>query len=306
MKLHHELAGRGVPLILLPGAAADGSAWRQAGFVDGLEDMFQCVMVDPPGMGLSGWPADNGAFAAGSIAHAVVDIADRLELERFVIWGASAGAAPAIVVAAEHPERVHALILSGAWPDDWRLWRDFHYDLAAQIRRQGGRAFLTTVYTGEGIVMPDWVRATDPDGEASARILKGAVDYDWSARGHAVDDPAADADDPRRARGSGLRGAACRGGDGRRRGGVPASPRACRRMARRPQRASHTSGASSAPGLTGLGPRRPTGSRAHGSAYAATAGRGSLSAILGGVVFAGPSLDIAGVEIERVRDEART
>jgi pimeloyl-ACP methyl ester carboxylesterase len=127
-------------------------------------------------------PSDDGAFAAGSIAHAVLEIADQLQLDRFVIWGVSAGAAPSLIVAAEHPERVHALIVSGAWPADWRLWRDYLLDLAALMRRQGGRMALETIFAEESISMPDWARSTDPDGEAVARIIEGTLDYDWSTR----------------------------------------------------------------------------------------------------------------------------
>src|SRR5829696_1207124 len=103
MHLHHEVVGQGLPLLLLPGAAADGSAWREAGFVDALADVFTCVLVDPPGMGRSPWPDSDDGFAAGAIARAALDVADRLEVDRLAVWGSSTGSAPAIVIAAEQP-----------------------------------------------------------------------------------------------------------------------------------------------------------------------------------------------------------
>ena len=33
MGLHYEVAGDGPPLLLLPGAALDGTSWLRAGFV---------------------------------------------------------------------------------------------------------------------------------------------------------------------------------------------------------------------------------------------------------------------------------
>src|SRR4051812_28265781 len=123
MTVHYEVAGRGFPLLLLPGAAADGAAWRKAGYVELLADTFACVMVDPPGMGRSAEPGDDAAFGVGAIASAVVEVADELGLERFAIWGASAGGSAGIVVAAEYPDRVAALVLSGAWPGDLSRWR---------------------------------------------------------------------------------------------------------------------------------------------------------------------------------------
>jgi pimeloyl-ACP methyl ester carboxylesterase len=182
MRLHHEVVGEGLPLLLLPGAAADGSAWREAGFVDALADAFTCVLIDPPGMGRTPWPDSDDAFTPGAIARAAVDIADGLGAARFAVWGSSAGAAPSIVLAAEHPDRVAALVLSGAWPADWSGWREWQFELAALARSLGGRDLIQKVYADEGLVLPRWAAALDPDGEAIARILEGTVDYPWSAR----------------------------------------------------------------------------------------------------------------------------
>jgi pimeloyl-ACP methyl ester carboxylesterase len=182
MRLHHEVVGEGLPLLLVPGAAADGSAWREAGFVDALADAFTCVLIDPPGMGASPWPDSDDGFAAGAIARAVLDVADGLELDRFAVWGASAGSAPAIVIAAEQPDRVEALILSGSWPDDWTRYRDWQFEVAALARRLGGRDLIRKVYADEGLALPAWAVALDPDGEAIARILEGTVDYPWAER----------------------------------------------------------------------------------------------------------------------------
>jgi pimeloyl-ACP methyl ester carboxylesterase len=182
MRLHHEVVGEGLPLLLLPGAAADGSAWRHAGFVDALADAFTCVLIDPPGMGQSPWPDADDGFAAGAIARAVLDIADGLGADRFAVWGSSAGSAPAIVIAAEQPERVEALILSGAWPDDRTLWREWQFELAGVVRGLGGRGLIHKVYADEGVVLPAWAAELDPDGEAIARILEGTLDYPWAER----------------------------------------------------------------------------------------------------------------------------
>lgn len=182
MPLHHEVAGDGLPLLLLPGAAADGTTWRAAGYVDGLADRFRCVLVDPPGMGRSPRPDAEDGFAAGSIAHAVLDVADGLGLDRFVVWGVSAGGAPATVIAAEAPQRVHALVLSGTYPVDMALWRDWQYGIAALARELGGRDLIRRVYADEGLELPPWAAALDPDGEAIARILEGTIDYPWAER----------------------------------------------------------------------------------------------------------------------------
>ena len=63
-------------------------------------------------MGRSPWPDSHAGFAAGAIAQAALDVADRVGAARFAVWGSSAGCAPSIVLAAEHPDRVEALVLS--------------------------------------------------------------------------------------------------------------------------------------------------------------------------------------------------
>src|SRR5262245_10756669 len=102
-RLHYEVVGRGFPLFLLPGAGADASVWRRAGFVSLLESDFACVLFDPPGIGESGVAADRGAWAVEAIADDVVAVADHLGSDRFALWGASTGGSVAMVVAVSIP-----------------------------------------------------------------------------------------------------------------------------------------------------------------------------------------------------------
>ena len=125
--------------------------------------------------------ADDG-FAAGAIARAALDVADGLDVERFAVWGASAGSAPAIVIAAEQPDRVDALILIVARsPHHWTHDREFQFEFAAVVRGLGGRELIRKVYADEGLVLPPWAAALDPDGEAIARTPEGTIDYPWAS-----------------------------------------------------------------------------------------------------------------------------
>jgi pimeloyl-ACP methyl ester carboxylesterase len=172
--LHYEVVGEGFPLVLLPGAAADGSAWR-AGFVSLLEREFACVLFDPPGMGSSDVPSDLKEWGVGAIAEDVVALADELGFDRFALWGASAGGAAATIVAAEHPGRVAALVLSGAWPADQEQWREYFESTAADVRAWGGMETLARLFAGEELALPDWARESAPDGEMVARMLEGLL-----------------------------------------------------------------------------------------------------------------------------------
>lgn len=180
--LHYEVVGEGFPLVLLPGAASDGSAWHHAGFVSLLEHEFACVLFDPPGMGSSDVPSDLEEWGVGAIAEDVVALADQLRFDRFALWGASAGGAAATVVVAEHPGRVVALVLSGQWPADQEQWREYFESTAADVRASGGMATLARLYEEEGLALPDWAEELAPDGEMIARILEGLLAYDWAGR----------------------------------------------------------------------------------------------------------------------------
>jgi pimeloyl-ACP methyl ester carboxylesterase len=181
--LHYEVAGEGFPLLLLPGAGANGSAWRRAGFVSLLENEFACVLFDPPGIGSSEAPSDAEASAVARIAEDVVALADRLRFDRFALWGASAGGAAAMVVAVEHPGRVDAIVLSGAWPGDYEPAREWIENHARESRVSGARRMLENVYAEEGAELPEWTGdALDEDSEMVARILEGLLAYDWTGR----------------------------------------------------------------------------------------------------------------------------
>ena len=115
-----------------------------------------------------------------AIADDVVALADHLGFDRFAVWGQSAGGSVAMVVAVEHPGRVVALVLSGAWPADYEQWREWIENLAAQFRALGGQGTLTRLCEEEGVHFQDWFVEVAQDGEIVARYLEGQLGYDWA------------------------------------------------------------------------------------------------------------------------------
>lgn len=71
------------------------------------------VRMDPRGVGMSDWDADELSFEA--MVRDVEVVVDAAGLERFAMVGNSGGAAVAIAFAARHPERVSRLFLWGAY-----------------------------------------------------------------------------------------------------------------------------------------------------------------------------------------------
>lgn len=84
-------------------------------YVSRLAERFTVVRYDQPGRGLSGaagYPRD----LEDEIA-ATAEIVDALGVDRFAVLGASSGAAVAAGLAALLPDRVHRLVLYGAFAD---------------------------------------------------------------------------------------------------------------------------------------------------------------------------------------------
>jgi pimeloyl-ACP methyl ester carboxylesterase len=92
-------------VLLLHGQPGTGADW--AGVRRALEPRFQVVVPDRPGYG-------NSDGAAGGFEHnarAMVELLDRLGLERAVVAGHSWGAGVALAMGERHPERVSAIAM---------------------------------------------------------------------------------------------------------------------------------------------------------------------------------------------------
>jgi pimeloyl-ACP methyl ester carboxylesterase len=99
----------GPGLLLIPPNPLDATAWIfQAAH---LSAWFRTVSVDLPGYGHS--PRLRAPATMAGLADAAWGAASRAGLERAVIGGVSIGAALALHVAHQHPDRVIALVLSG-------------------------------------------------------------------------------------------------------------------------------------------------------------------------------------------------
>lgn len=106
--LYHELLGSGPPLVLIPGVATDAVSWifqREP-----LSAHYRLVLLDNRGVGRS--PVPPGPYSTRQMARDIVELLDRLELEKVHVLGHSMGGAIAQHLALEHPSRVDRLVLA--------------------------------------------------------------------------------------------------------------------------------------------------------------------------------------------------
>jgi 3-oxoadipate enol-lactonase len=120
-ELYYERAGSGDPLLLIQGLTATHLSWGRA-FLSGLEESFECIVLDNRGMGKSG-PAKT-PFSILDLAADTLGLLDALEIESTHVVGFSMGGMIAQEMGIAHPERFRTLTLGAAYcggPDRTRM-----------------------------------------------------------------------------------------------------------------------------------------------------------------------------------------
>ena len=114
---------------------------------------FRVVTFDPRGNGRSDRPKTSSAYDEAEFAQDAIDVMDATGVDRAVCVGLSTGAQRALLLGAEHPERVDGLVFVGAWFPVSRLRSLRHRFLRSRLASPfAGRAPLTT--RGWGKVNP--------------------------------------------------------------------------------------------------------------------------------------------------------
>lgn len=174
----YDVVGQGRPLMLLHGWCCDRSWWTEPGYVDELRSDYRLVNVDIRGHGGSDKPHEAAAYTSAVLTADVFAVADAEGLDRFAIWGLSMGGWIAWMTAAASPERVPAIVTSGAWdprpepeptePDEW----------LEALRRGGTRALVDVfrAHDGESFdrEFPPWARTVTLRADPQALLAAAA------------------------------------------------------------------------------------------------------------------------------------
>lgn len=112
IRLHYlDYSGGEPPLLLMPGLTANAHSFD--GLIRaGLSPRFRVLALDLRGRGLSAKP-DTG-YTLSDHASDIVDLLDKLDLDRVVLGGHSFGGLLTFYIAAHYPERVSKLVIIDA------------------------------------------------------------------------------------------------------------------------------------------------------------------------------------------------
>ena len=178
VRISYDVVGEGRPLVLLHGWSCDRSWWIEPGYVDELRADHRLVNVDIRGHGASDKPHEAAAYTSEALTGDVFAVADAEGLDRFAIWGQSMGGWIAWMTAAAAPERVPAIVASGAWDPRPGPEEPTETDEWAEALGRGGTSALVDRFKIDlGPVFdrefPPWARAVtlraDPEALLAAQ-----------------------------------------------------------------------------------------------------------------------------------------
>jgi pimeloyl-ACP methyl ester carboxylesterase/DNA-binding CsgD family transcriptional regulator len=167
----YAVRGEGEPYVLMPQLFSHLQIyWTQQTFVlpwlQGLASKFRLVQYDGRGQGMSGRGIDPD-MSLKTLTRDLEAVVDRLRLEHFVLHGLHWFTHVAVEYAIAHPERVKALVLSGATASN-RAWSLAIYDTLARedwqafLRSQAALGQASDVQAslerlGQSITQTDWL-----------------------------------------------------------------------------------------------------------------------------------------------------
>lgn len=115
VKLHFEVYGEGKrTIVFLPTwAIIHSRCWKAQ--VPYFSEHFRVITYDPRGNGKSDRPEDPKGYSLDAIIGDVIAVMDATQTRSATLVGFSFGSAMAFTAASEHPDRVDAVISTGAW-----------------------------------------------------------------------------------------------------------------------------------------------------------------------------------------------
>ena len=110
LEINYKVAGQGEPLLIWHGWGGSSDSWQKVQEI--LARNFQVISLDLPGFGKSSNPPH--PWKTGDYLVILLKLAEKLSLESFYLAGHSFGGGLAAKFSAENPQKVKALVRTGA------------------------------------------------------------------------------------------------------------------------------------------------------------------------------------------------
>jgi 4,5:9,10-diseco-3-hydroxy-5,9,17-trioxoandrosta-1(10),2-diene-4-oate hydrolase len=191
LELHYHEAGDGDDaLILLHGAGPGVSGWSNfAGNLEHYAANFRTVIVDMPGFGKSGHPAEYDRSYLRYASDAVIALMDELGIRSAHVLGNSLGGSVAVRLVLAHPERVRRIVLMGpgsalsigilAPRPSEGIRRLMEFQTAPEKTREKMEAFLRSMVFDQSLVTDELIEsrfaaALDPTTAGGLKVMQVA------------------------------------------------------------------------------------------------------------------------------------
>jgi 3-oxoadipate enol-lactonase len=146
--LYYDVTGGGPALILLHAVGAKGDLWAEV--IGKLQDRFTVYAFDLRGHGAS---TLNGPMTTQDMARDLESAIEALELGPFHLVGSSIGASTAVMLAANRPEQVESLVVSGIGLVPDPVLKDEVYGIREAVHYLADEDFAYQV--AEALLIPD-------------------------------------------------------------------------------------------------------------------------------------------------------
>lgn len=174
IRIHYQVEGEGSPWVLHHGFAGSLEDWYERGYVEGLKNDYQLVLLDARGHGMSDKPHDPKAYEMQRRVGDVTAVLDDLHVSKAHFFGYSMGGWMGFAIAKYAPERFQSLIIGGSdpyKPDPGS------YDQRVQMLRKGLEAAIAFMEKRIGSLSPQRrARILASDAEALAALTLATRD----------------------------------------------------------------------------------------------------------------------------------